>query len=79
VTHAEQVLEVLRPMLDPSAADAVDVDTSLLASGIIDSLGLQEAVDALAEAFGSTLDVDEFGVDNADTARQIAELVDATR
>jgi acyl carrier protein len=78
VTDAQQVLDVLRPMLDPSAGP-LDVDTALLSTGIIDSLGLQEAVDALVEAFGAQLDVDDLGVDNADTARQIATLVDASR
>ena len=52
-------------------------DTPLLSSGLVDSLGLAQLLDALEERFGASVDVSDVGTDNFDTAEQIAAFLAA--
>ncbi len=53
----------------------LDADTPLLSTGIVDSFAVATLAQELTEAFGRAVPIESLGVDNADTARQIARLV----
>ena len=56
---------------------ALDADTRLLSTGIVDSFAIAALAQELTEVFGRAVPIESLGVDNADTARQIARLVAA--
>jgi acyl carrier protein len=58
-------------------AQALDADTRLLSTGIVDSFAIAALAQELTDAFGKTVRIESLGVDNADTARQIARFVAA--
>lgn len=53
----------------------VDGDTSLIGSGLVDSLNLVVLVAALEQAYGIELDGDDLDAERLDTPRQMLELV----
>jgi acyl carrier protein len=54
---------------------ALDADMPLISTGIVDSFAIATLAEELTDAFGRTVSIESLGVDNADTARQIARLV----
>jgi acyl carrier protein len=69
-------VETLLVLIRPLAQDgAIDPDTPLLSTGILDSFALAELLDVLAAEFEIELPVEEVGVDNADTADQLLALL----
>ena len=56
-------------------SEAVDEDTPLLSSGLVDSLSLAALLEVLHAHFGAAIDPSEIGVDNFDTPRQIERVI----
>lgn len=54
---------------------SIEPDSPLLSSGVIDSFAVAALAEALQQTYGARIEVDDLGVDNADTPRQLAELV----
>jgi acyl carrier protein len=61
------------------AGSSIGPDTPLLSSGLIDSFAVAELAEALQQTYGVRIEVDDLGVDNADTALQLAELLGSRR
>jgi acyl carrier protein len=70
----ELVLGAVRRAIGRPTPD-LDADTRLLSTGIVDSFAIATLAQELTEAFGTHVSIESLGVDNADTARQIARLV----
>jgi acyl carrier protein len=69
------VIAVLAPLVRGGAALAAD--TRLLSTGLIDSFTVAELLGALEERFGVSLELEELGVDVADTPAMIAAVLAA--
>ncbi len=69
------VIAVLAPLVRGGAA--VAADTRLLSTGLIDSFTVAELLGALEARFGVTLELEELGVDVADTPAMIASALAA--
>ena len=54
---------------------SLDADTPLLSTGIVDSFAVATLAHELSDAFETQITIESLGVDNADTARQIALLI----
>jgi acyl carrier protein len=61
------------------AGSSIEPDSPLLSSGVIDSFAVAVLAEALQQTYGVRIEVDDLGVDNADTALQLAELVRSRR
>ena len=55
----------------------LDVDASLLESGVIDSMGTLEVVQFLEEEFGIEVTDDEMVADHFESVRSISQLVES--
>lgn len=81
--HDVAVYSALATYLRTSAGSAapaiVNPDTSLLASGLVDSLGMLQLTEHLSSTFDITFDDDDFTLENFETAGQIASLVHKKR
>jgi acyl carrier protein len=70
------VVELVQSIAENSGSPlTVEADTTLLSSGLIDSLAIVELQGALEASFGITLPLEELGFDNADTPEQLLTLV----
>ena len=54
----------------------IDADTPLISSGLIDSLHIVELVSMIGKEYSVSIDAQDIGTDNFDTASQIAEFVE---
>jgi hypothetical protein len=70
----QQIIDVVRGLAS-SPGYAIEADTPLLSTGIIDSLSMAELLERLHEISGTTVDIEAMGVDNADTPAQMLELI----
>lgn len=68
-----EVLAVLAPLV--RGGEAIAADTRLLSTGLIDSFTVAELLGALEERFGVSLELEDLGVDVADTPAQIARVL----
>lgn len=75
----ETIAQWLRQAFPLAGQRDVQVDDSLLESGIIDSLGTLEVVQFLEDEFGVVVSDDEMVADHFESIRSIAALVDARR
>jgi acyl carrier protein len=75
-TTAAEIVQAIQPITEGAA---IGPDTPILSTGIVDSLSVAELAETLNTAFGVRLSVDELGFDNADTAEQLAKLVNDQR
>ncbi|HEV3036380.1 MAG TPA: phosphopantetheine-binding protein [Candidatus Angelobacter sp.] len=58
---------------------AIEPDTPLMSSGLIDSFHLTDLLAVLESHYRVRIDVGDIGADNFDTARQIHEFINASR
>lgn len=66
------IVALLRETLN---VDVPSVDTDLIASGMLDSLGLVELLAAAEQRFGVELALDELEIEQLSTPARLAELV----
>lgn len=59
----------------PALSDGVTAQTSLIESGVIDSLGILEVVNFLGEKFNIEFDDDDFEADNFESVGTLVSLV----
>jgi acyl carrier protein len=71
---AEAIVVLIRETLD---VEVPSVDTDLVASAALDSLGLVELIAAAEERFGVELPLDELELEQLSTPARLAELVRA--
>jgi acyl carrier protein len=69
---AQVIVALLRETL---GVDVPSVDTDLIASAILDSLGLVELIGAVEERFGVELPLDEIELEQLSTPARLSELV----
>lgn len=63
-------------LLEPFAGgEALEPDTPMLSTGIIDSFGVAEVIQLLEDRYGVRIPVEQLGVDTADTPRDLAALI----
>lgn len=70
----DELIALLEPLAN---GEKLSADTSMLATGIIDSFGVAEVIALLEERYGVRLPVEEIGVDTADTPEDLAALIAA--
>jgi acyl carrier protein len=77
----EDSLPSLREFLDRTyghaAGRALSADEPLVSSGIIDSFGLVDLSLFVEERFGVRIDASDLGAHRADTAAEIARLIES--
>jgi acyl carrier protein len=61
------------------AGRAIERDTSLFASGIVDSFGVLELIAFLEDTFGVTIDTTRHDLPEFDSIAKIESLLDRTR
>jgi acyl carrier protein len=71
----EEVVAVLAPMV--RGGKKIASDTPLLSTGLIDSFAMAELLARLEECFGVALDLEDLGVDVADTPAMITRVLAA--
>ncbi|MFM1886398.1 MAG: hypothetical protein RL026_1555 [Pseudomonadota bacterium] len=72
--------EFIRQLGNPGGGGALlAADQSLLESGMLDSLGLQQLVQHIETGHGVTLGEDHFSAENFETIGALARLIDQLR
>ena len=74
-THRRQVREFLLSNFYVAEANSLEIDTSLLDQGIIDSTGVLEVIGFIEETFGITVEDSELLPENLDSIEGIAQYV----
>jgi len=74
-TYRKQVREFLVSNFYIAEANLLEVDTSLLDQGIIDSTGVLEVIGFIEETFGITVEDSELLPENLDSIEGIAQYV----
>lgn len=74
-TYRGQVRDFLLSNFYISDANSLEVDTSLLDQGIIDSTGVLEVIGFIEETFGITVEDSELLPENLDSIEGIARFV----
>jgi acyl carrier protein len=74
-TYREQVREFLLSNFYVADASSLNVDTSLLDQGIIDSTGVLEVIGFIEETFGITVEDTELLPENLDSVEGIAQYI----
>ncbi|KZD24778.1 acyl carrier protein [Tardiphaga robiniae] len=74
-TYRRQVRDFLLSNFYISEANSLEVDTSLLDQGIIDSTGVLEVIGFIEETFGITVEDSELLPENLDSIEGIARFV----
>jgi acyl carrier protein len=72
---ATRVIEYLSEAKGLSADTQVGVDTSLVRSGLVDSLGMEDLIRFLEETFAIHVEDEDLVPDNFETVTAIASLV----
>jgi acyl carrier protein len=75
-TYRKQVREFLVSNFYIAEANLLEVDTSLLDQGIIDSTGVLEVIGFIEETFGVTVEDSELLPENLDSIDGIARYVE---
>ena len=74
--HEQFVIDYLRTRpLTRTASGALDSDSRLVESGLLDSLELMSLVGHLEQVYGFTLPGEEFVPENFETPRSIANMI----
>lgn len=71
----DELLDLLKSSLD--LGDAIDSDTPLISSGLVDSLGVAILVTELQSHYGVVIDPEEIGAESFDTPEQILARIRA--
>lgn len=66
-------------MLDKAELDAINVDTSFLKAGIIDSMGVMELVEFVEDKYEVTFDTEEIIPENLDSLKNITAFISKKR
>ena len=74
-TYRKQVRDFLVLNFYIAEANLLEVDTSLLDQGIIDSTGVLEVIGFIEETFGITVEDSELLPENLDSIERIAQYV----
>jgi acyl carrier protein len=74
-TYRKQVRDFLVSNFYITETNLLDVDTSLLDQGIIDSTGVLEVIGFIEETFGITVEDSELLPENLDSIQGIAQYV----
>lgn len=74
-TYRKQVREFLLSSFYVADASSLDIDTSLLDQGIIDSTGVLEVIGFIEETFGITVEDTELLPENLDSIEGIAQYI----
>ena len=74
-THRRQVREFLLSNFYVAEANSLEIDTSLLDQGIIDSTGVLEVIGFIEETFGITVEDSELLPENLDSIEGIAQFI----
>ena len=74
-TYRRQVREFLLSNFYVAEANSLEIDTSLLDQGIIDSTGVLEVIGFIEETFGITVEDSELLPENLDSIQGIAQYV----
>jgi acyl carrier protein len=74
-TYQEQVRDFLVSNFYITETNLLEVDTSLLDQGIIDSTGVLEVIGFIEETFGITVEDSELLPENLDSIQGIAQYV----
>ena len=74
-TYRKQVRDFLVSNFYIAEANLLEVDTSLLDQGIIDSTGVLEVIGFIEETFGITVEDSELLPENLDSIEGIAQYV----
>jgi acyl carrier protein len=74
-TYRKQVRDFLASNFYIAEANLLEVDTSLLDQGIIDSTGVLEVIGFIEETFGITVEDSELLPENLDSIEGIAQYV----
>lgn len=75
LTIQKQIREFLLSNFYVADTTKLDLDTSLLQTGIIDSTGVLEVVGFIEETFGISIDDDEILPENLDSIEGITQYV----
>ena len=73
---AERVASYLSESKGLPEEDRVELETSLLKSGLVDSLGINDLIAFLEGTFNIQVDVEDMTPDNFDTVAAIAAFVE---
>lgn len=74
-TYRKQVREFLLSSFYVADASSLDIDTSLLDQGIIDSTGVLEVIGFIEETFGIMVEDTELLPENLDSIEGIAQYI----
>ena len=74
--NADSLLDKIRNDLAPKEGGAVELDTELLMSGLIDSLGIVDLVGWLEDRLRVEIDPAEIVIENFETPRAVLALVE---
>jgi acyl carrier protein len=74
-TYRRQVREFLLSNFYVAEANSLEIDTSLLDQGIIDSTGVLEVIGFIEETFGITVEDSELLPENLDSIEGIAQFI----
>jgi acyl carrier protein len=72
-------MEKLLALLEQEAGEAVEPDTPLLSSGIIDSLKFVRLLALFEQHFGRKINPSQVGTDNFDTPDQMLRFIETGR
>lgn len=79
MTTADDLLTMIRTEVSLDPAAAIEVDTDLLLTGLVDSLGVVEIVAYLEESNDIVIDVLDVVIENFQTPAKMLALVDRLR
>ncbi len=74
-TYRKQVRDFLLSNFYVADINSIDVDTSLLDQGVIDSTGVLEVIGFIEETFGITVEDTELLPENLDSIEGIAQYI----
>jgi acyl carrier protein len=70
---------ILDDLLQSSGKKSIDLDESLVSSGVIDSLGMLRLIGFLEQEVGLTIGDGEVAPENFETLRKIQEFIERKR
>jgi acyl carrier protein len=75
MTLESELAEYIRCRISHIEKDSIGEDDDLLSEGHIDSLGIVQLIEYIAERFGVNIGADEIQPENFSSARAIAALI----
>lgn len=75
----EKIIKILREHIDELKEIEVKPDTELISSGYLESFDIISIVVSLEEAFGVELSLDNMELEDFNTVKSIAEMLDRVK